>query len=271
MLSPDLKMDMEIIVAACTRGCIDVSDIPSVLAADPEFWKEVLTKSCIFWWNLLDKFKSNISFAHCIKCFSHEGMALIKAILEQCLALSSDMAFWSDAILNEDSQILGEELQDLINTLGLGLCNDRQVMLQACMCSSELLDDLPSEFQLDREFIMAAIEVSFYTLADIPFDVQLLYPDLVTTAISNLALEMKDDVNNYIYHVNPKLWVNLEVANAWLEAGGIIHDGIPMCMKEDQEFCLLVAEHCCLSTIKIYISKTHEEQKLYDASNWKKW
>ena len=64
--------------------------------------------------------------------------------------------------------------------------------LRPASLSSELLEELPSEFYLDREFVEAAIDCidcCDHALYYIPFDAQLLYPDLVAMAISNAAMD----------------------------------------------------------------------------------
>ena len=44
--------------------------------------------------------------------------------------------------------------------------------------------------------------------------------------------------------MNPELWSNLVVAEAWFRQNGPMHDAIPARLKEDPDYCMLIVEHC---------------------------
>lgn len=143
MLSPDLKRDLDLIVAARSSNCFDVSDLPKALLQDPEFWKDALSKTCMFWRDMPDGFKNEIVFARCINGFN-EDPGLLEELVALHPSLASDADFWCTSILSKDSDFYGDDLVELINEIGTAMRSNRAVMLQACSKASDLLPQLPS-------------------------------------------------------------------------------------------------------------------------------
>jgi hypothetical protein len=137
-----------------------------------------------------------------------------------------------------------ETLPDMIRDLAPEQTRlDRELMLRACQTIARDLERLAGQFQESREFVEATGVSNGYALWWFPKAAQYLYPDLVVKAISNLADNDEDDVNQSVGDVAETLWANLDVAEAWFFAAGDFHDHFPDAIQDNQEFGLLVAEY----------------------------
>ena len=72
-----------------------------------------------------------------------------------------------------------------------------------------------------------------------------MYPDLIAKLFANLQLIIGEALDEDLAAmVDEELWNNMDVVKAWFENGGHGHTLIPVAMKHNPEFGLLVAEHC---------------------------
>ena len=127
-------------------------------------------------------------------------------------------------------------------------------MLRACKNCAAVLEMVSTELQEDRELVTGAMKGCGAALAHLPFNSQRLYPDLVAVAIANIAEH--DETDECLDFVAEDLWANIDVANAWLAAGGTIHYKIPQTILTSREFGLLVADHCLLDEFKEIVSES---------------
>ena len=254
MLSEDLKLDHDIVIHAYLRGCLAVSEFPTELTRDREFWMKLIEQDSSVWSELPEKYAGEAMFARNIRCFETEE--LFEDVTSRFPFLFKERALWSTVIESECE--IEEIFMDLLREhLPERFLRDKELMLSACRCNPEVLQLLPVELQQDRDLVEAAIEPNSQymppepkpdALKYIPKSVQVLYPNLTAKAISNVikgdgSVYYGDVTDSHMALVAESLWENLKIWEAWFEIGGELHSRLPESMKENREFGLLVAKH----------------------------
>ena len=119
--------------------------------------------------------------------------------------------------------------------------HDKEIMVRACEANGQVLDLISADLQEDREIIEAAVDDPC-ALYHFPRNAQRLYPELVAKAILS-AGEIRVVNETDATYVAEELWANLQVAEAWFEAGGHVHEGFPESLKDNEQFGLLAATY----------------------------
>lgn len=254
-LPNEVKIDRDIVVAANKSGCLSPSQFPRELSSDREFWLEVIkndeTEEQVIWRDYLpEEFTDDPTFARAISWF--ENLALLENVLLRFPFLSEEREFWSTVIgmgFGECWDSLSELLRDRAPD---HIRQDKELMVLACQQQCNILPLLSQELQQDRDILVAAVEDTpgyvrekFDALLYLPQAAQIAHPDLTVRAISNLINDDGNNLNDSVAAlVAGELWTNLDIWKAWFESGGGIHSHLPLTMKENSEFGLLVAaEH----------------------------
>jgi len=87
------------------------------------------------------------------------------------------------------------------------------------------------------------VSEKFDALLYLPQAAQIAHPDLVVKAISNLDNDGHFPNDSNAALVAGELWTNLDIWKAWFISGGGLHSHLPLTMKENSEFGLLVARY----------------------------
>jgi Domain of unknown function (DUF4116) len=241
MLSPPLKHDRDLVVAAQASKSLVFADLPEALTSDPDFWMDVIMRDSSFWFALPEKYEDDPSFVRAIKTFESEE--LVFDVFDRFSFLTSDRDVWTTII---DSSTCDAWLPDLIGDYAPEQIRlDKDLMACACTKAPAMLKILSSQLRQDREIVEATVEVSDDALPQFPKDLQCMYPDLVAKAITVLS-NHNIPVDECMDCIAEDLWTNLDVTRTWLRAGGSIHDNFPESMLNSKEFGLLVAEYCGL-------------------------
>jgi hypothetical protein len=256
MVSPSLKLDPDLVVAALKKDCASVEDLPLECMRDVNFCTELVKRNPSLWYSLPNEFQDDPKIVRSITNFGSES--LVGHVIERLPFLASDRALWA-TIIDSDLCDAGEEsvydddgywpLRNVIRSHAAeSIRNDKALMMLACKNETAVLECLASQLQQDRDVVQTAVEENGLALLSIPDLSQRAFPDLVAKAISNLTEEvlLNEPLEFYEDHVAEELWSNLEVAEAWLKAGGRIHNRFPDALKNNHDFGLLVAEHCDL-------------------------
>jgi Domain of unknown function (DUF4116) len=244
MLSPSLKHDRDILVAAQASKSLVFSDIPQALTNDTDFWLDVITRDSSFWYTLPEQYKDDPMFVRSIKHF--ESDELVSAVFTRLPFLSSGRVLWTTVIDSSDCiEYLGVLIEDHASEQ---ISLDKDLMICACKKDASLLEILSSQLQQDRDIIEAVVEVPYEALSYFPESSQRLYPDLLVEAVSKFSKDCRVNIDDYAHNIAEDLWSNLDVIRAWLRAGGSILEDFPETMVNSKEFGLLVAEHCDLTT-----------------------
>lgn len=105
----------------------------------------------------------------------------------------------------------------------------------------ELLMDRP--LSVDRDVLEAAFDNCPLAIEHVTENAQVLHPDLVARAIAESGEEY--DMWELLDSIDEDVWMNREVATAWIRAGGdFLQDEFPDEFEDDEELFLLVAEYC---------------------------
>jgi len=249
MLSENLKIDRDVMVAANRCGSLSFSDISSSLSNDPSFWLDMIRRDSSFWYGLPDTFEEDPAYAHAIEDF--ESVLLVEDVFESFPALSLDRNVWFKIIASELKWDYGDDDYDddhgvsqlrivVRALLPEQLRLDRELLLRACKREGDVFLELDPTFGRDREFIEAVLENYdglYPLLRAMTHNTQLLYPDLVIKAIA------KDEFQHAINLVAPDLWSNFDVWKAWAESNAPFPSNYPDKWKGDHEFGLLVLKH----------------------------
>jgi hypothetical protein len=92
MLSPSLKLDLDLVIAAHQSHSVVVADLPCVLSGSPDFWIHVITDRSSFWFELPDILKGDPAYAHAILAF--ENVELVLEVFRQFPFLLTDRGTW---------------------------------------------------------------------------------------------------------------------------------------------------------------------------------
>ena len=99
MLSENLKLDRDVMVAANRCGSLSFSDISASLSDDSEFWLDMIRRDSSFWYGLPVTFEQDPAFAQAIEDF--ESVLLVQAVFQRFPALSLDRNVWFKIIASE--------------------------------------------------------------------------------------------------------------------------------------------------------------------------
>jgi len=255
MLAEDLKVDHEIIAAALKCECLSLPDLPHPLASDRAFWLAMIKRDSTFWYSLPTNFENDFDFVRAIGDELLKNLHMLEDVFDRFPLLADDRSIWVKIISPDFSA--SSRYVDWMHTVirdsaPQTIKNDRELMFCACKLFPYILEILPREFQQDRGFVEAVVEILpdeiryGPPLASIPPHVQLLYPDLVVKAIRKMARNGWLDAYG-AEEVAPELWSNLEICKAWLNCEGYgsgpLPPQFPRPMKDNEEFGLLAAKH----------------------------
>jgi len=233
MLSPTLKIDRDVIVAARKSGNLSCADLPAELALNRGFWIDVIKRDSSFWSALPEHFEGDPVFARAVDSFCNDQ--LVADVFRRFPFLREERSIWSAVIASRPDLrlVIERHAPEQIRT-------DKELMKLACKRDDAVIELLRDELQQDREIVEAAVECGGWALQSIPDTAQRLYPDLVAKALSNVE-EAGDEVQHM---VATSLWTNMDVASAWFKVGGNFHSQFPEAIKDKPEFGLVVAKHC---------------------------
>jgi len=250
----ELKLDHDIVIHAYLMECLAVSDFPTELTGDREFWMKLIKQDSSVWSKLPEEYARDPTFARAILWF--EEKQLFEDVVRRFPFLLEERTFWSTVI--ESGCEIEEILIDLLHEhLPERFLRDKELMLAGCRCEPAVLQLLPVELQQDRDLFEAVIgpnpryippEPKPDALKYIPKSVQVIYPNLTVQAISNLiegdgSVSFHGVTDSHVALVAESLWENLQIWEAWFEIGGELHSHFPETMKDNREFGLLVAKH----------------------------
>jgi len=131
-LSPELKMDLDIIAAAKNAGCANASDLPLSLIANREFWIHIIGKAKMFWYDLPEEFRNDSSFVRVMDFFADREM--VEDVFEQFPLLSQNRDIWLTMIMGQSCfpNDLYDVLPELIRNAPRSIRLNRDLMLHAC-------------------------------------------------------------------------------------------------------------------------------------------
>jgi len=239
MLSDELKIDPEVIVAAKRVSSFSLVDLPASLMDNRHFWMDIISRHPQFWLDIPARFQRDPSFVRNLVSFGHTSV--VKGMLDQFPFLADEPRIWRNILRDHVAlEILPALIRDYAP---LHIRRDKNLMLLACWASYSVLQYLPASFQQDRQFLETIIE-SENGIHVFPKAAQRLYPDLVVKAIGNLPdrLYFGPSVVNA---VAPELWTRLDVAEAWFKKARYraFHSRFPPAVKDNREFGLVAAQH----------------------------
>jgi hypothetical protein len=241
MLSPSLKNDRDLVLAAQASKSLAFADLPQALTCDPDFWMDVITRDSSFWFALPDKYKDDPSFVRSIKTFESDEQII--AIFDRFPFLSSDRDVW-EAIIDSSEDQYYDFLPNLIRDHAPDKIRlDKDLMVWACKNRGAVIEILSPQLQQNREIVEAVLEHSYDPFEYFPKAAQCAFPDLVVKAISNIDFELHLKIDDFLVDIAEELWKNLDVTRAWIKAGGVIHDKFPEAMLNSKQFGLAVAEY----------------------------
>jgi hypothetical protein len=252
IVSPTLKLDPDLVVAAYKSECMWTDDLPPECSRDHSFWVQLVRNDSSLWYCLPHDFQNDSDIARSITNFGSQS--LVRHVIECFPLLASHRDVWAtiiDSELCDEGEDREEEdyrpLRNVIESFATDeILNDKDLMLLACRKDASVLPCLGLDLQMDRDIVQAAVEGNPFVLEFFPFDSQRLFPDLIAQAISNLSEEVEQEgINNWTGSIAEELWTNLAVAEAWFKAGGAFHDRFPDVMKSNRAFGLLIAKYCC--------------------------
>jgi len=228
MLPATLKLDWDIVVAACKTGNLSQpDDLPAELAGDGEFWTHVIKQNSLFWRDLPTEFEGDPAFARIIDRFCDKE--LVENVFSRFLFLANERSMWFGVIASFQGESV---LQPLIRDHAPDhIRRDKELMVLACKNDCQVLRELSgTDLLWDRDILEAALEESCTALWLIPASSQCLFPDLVVRAFSNFDGE--HDFNDFMEVVAKPLWANMDVCRAWLKSLGDVHSHFPEVMKK---------------------------------------
>ena len=240
MLSENLKLDRDVMVAAIRCGSLSFSDISASFSNDSGFWLDMIRRHSFFWYGLPVTFEQDPAFAQAIE--DYDSDFLVRHVFQRFPALSLDRNAWFKIIASElkgGDDLLSSALRNVIQDhLPEQFRLDRELLLRACRRQGDVLLALDPTFGVDRDFVRAAIESDDGSpLHSMCFNAQPLHPDLVIEAIAKHELH-EYSTGNHV--VAPELWSNFNVWKAWADRGARFHSNYPDDWKSNPEFGLLV-------------------------------
>lgn len=237
--------DREVVLQAVSMMTIGQkwawSLIPEDFRSDRAFIKEAIQKNAKVYLKLPEEYQKELEIALCV-CQNDDvdGNTILEAT-ERCPALLSN----HDAMLAVARCWWGDVLHETLQFSPIEIRSNKDIMMEAVANDFTALDLCSDDLQEDRDIVLAAVESlppasSNVVLFHINDSFQRENPDIVALAIQkcrpcNLYL-IQDDIDE-------ELWLNREVALAWLSAGGDwLEDDFPDEFKDDEDLLLTVAE-----------------------------
>jgi hypothetical protein len=251
LVPPNLQADRELALAfleSAPAGSISVFMVPEELHNDKPFLLEVCRLGKLDW------------LPHCACCGDVTvdldpdfGRALltcefvepdiVDSIVSQFPELWQDRRFWETL-----HPVQYEEVwEDLMDHMPTRFRDEKDIMLRFCTSESameavvSILGNDGSQLLHDREIVEALLETDpIQVLSCFPEFVQMEFPDLVAKSIEN-----SEDLDYLEEIICDELWLNRDIALAWIRRGGL-DDGDSIMVEyffNDEEIFLAIAEH----------------------------
>jgi hypothetical protein len=259
-LPKKLKENTDLSLAALCCGCIAVMDLPLVLQVEPHFWKRILAV-CPAAWPLRPVLDVNgavvVDLVWALAWIP--SVTVAREILNEFPDLGMNREFWLKVV---SSPSFADSFPDYLEVAPDLVWLDQEIMVLAVRQNCRIYallherDNLLSE---DRDVVVAALgqTPSPEALSNVSAWVQIMYPDIVATAISTCDT---DDIWDIYDAIAKPLWQNSQIVYAWLSRGGsFLHEDFLPEMNSDAQAFMLIAQYCpqdfCYATHELRLDK----------------
>ena len=229
------KKDRQVLLKALASG-LEWSEVPCHFQDDVQFVSDAIRLNPQLYMEISENMKENRDIA--FQVLKADGVSddVILEATDHVPELLSDR----EAMLHIAKNWWTDVLQETLQFSPPHIRSDKQVMLEAIKNDSIAFEYCSDELQQDRDVVRAAIEASPSCLYLVTDGFQQSNPDIVIMAIQRTD---PDELWSTYDDINEDLWLNREVAMAWLCRGGDwLEDDFQEEFCDDKELLLAVAE-----------------------------